>query len=162
MPPFRSRQQVDIAAPLDAVWSYNMDLTRIPEYHPRVSHVDLLDGTARREAGVAYRCHLSGGRHTCVERDIEIIPGQKIVTILPEDTLGISKVLRDYVVESTLAALSESCTRITISHYYSTPTMKARLLDLVARPRLSRDTRAMLRAMKAAIEAACASPTPPS
>ena len=161
MPPFRSQQRVDIAAPLDAVWSYNMDLSRIPEFHPRVSRVDLLGGTARREAGAAYRCHLSGGRHTCVERDIEIIPHEKIVTALPEDTFGISKILTDYVVESTLTALSDSSTRITISHFYSTPTLKARLLDLIVRRRISRDTRAMLKAMKAAIETAFASAARP-
>ncbi len=79
-----------------------MDLTRIPAFHPRVVKVELLSGKARREPGVSYRCHLSGGKHTCVEKDIEIVPMQKIVTILPEDTFGISKILPDYVVETTL------------------------------------------------------------
>jgi hypothetical protein len=39
--------------------------------------------------------HLSGGKHTCVEKDIEIIALQKIVTVLP-DKFGISKILGDY------------------------------------------------------------------
>jgi hypothetical protein len=63
-----------------------MDLTRIPEFHPRVVKVDLLSGKALREPGASYQCHLSGGKHTCIEKDIEIIPLQKIVTVLPEDT----------------------------------------------------------------------------
>ena len=99
-PPFRSRQGVIINAPLEAVWSFCMDLTKIPEFHPRVVKVDLLSGKSLREPGASYRCHLSGGKHTCVEKDIEIIPLQKIVTVLPEDTFGISKILSDYRVET--------------------------------------------------------------
>jgi len=106
-PPFRSKQEVIINAPLDAVWSFGMDLTKIPEFHPRVVKVDLLAGKAFREAGVAYQCHLSGGKHTCVEKDVEIIPLEKIVTILPEDTFGISKILNDYRVETTFQKLDD-------------------------------------------------------
>jgi hypothetical protein len=85
-PPFRSKQEVIINAPLEAVWSFSMDLTKIPEFHPRVVKVDLLSGKTLREPGASYQCHLSGGKHTCIEKDIEIIPLQKIVTVLPEDT----------------------------------------------------------------------------
>ena len=153
-PPFRSRQEVVINAPLDAVWSFGMDLTKIPDFHPRVFKVDLLDGKAFREPGVSYRCHLSGGKHTCIEKDTEIIPLQKIVTILPEDTFGISKVLSDYRVETTLQALGHLSTKVEISHYYSTATLKAKLLNLIAKGKIARETQATLNAMKAAIEAA--------
>ena len=73
-PPFRSKQEVIINTPLKAVWSFNMDLRKISEFHPRVFKVDLLAGKAFREAGVSYQCHLSGGKHTCIEKDIEIAP----------------------------------------------------------------------------------------
>src|SRR5512146_747113 len=98
-PPFHSKQFVTIRAPLEAVWAYTMDLTNIPEFHPRVSKVDLLDGSATRGAGVSYRCHLSSGKphplaksarrvgHEawCVEKDVEIVSLEKIVTALPDD-----------------------------------------------------------------------------
>jgi len=151
-PPFRSRQEVIVNAPLEAVWAFGMDLTRIPEFHPRVSKVDLLDGKALREPGVSYRCHLTGGKHTCVEKDIEIVPLEKIVTVLPHDTFGISKILSDYTVETTFHKLGDSSTRVAISHYYSTPTWKAKLLNLIAKGRIARETRATLAGVKAAIE----------
>jgi len=154
-PPFQSRQEVVIHAPLASVWSYTMDLTRIPEFHPRVIKVDLLSGKTFREPGASYRCHLAGGKHSCVEQDIEIIPQQKIVTVLPEDTFGISKILPDYRVETTFHPLDDRSTRVAISHYYSTPTLKARLLNLVAKGKIARDTQATLNAAKARIEAAC-------
>jgi hypothetical protein len=150
-PPFRSKQEVIINAPLETVWEFNMDITKIAAFHPRVVKVELLSGKSLREPGVSYRCHLSGGKHTCVEKDIEIVPMQKLVTVLSEDTFGISKVLPDYVVETTLHRAGPS-TKIEISHYYSTPTLKAKLLNLIARRKIARDTQDTLNGMKAAIE----------
>ena len=154
-PPFRSKQEVIINAPLEAVWSFSMDLTKIPEFHPRVVKVDLLSGKTFREPGASYQCHLSGGKHTCTERDIEIIPLQKIVTVLPEDTFGISKIFNDYIVETTFQKLGELSTKAEISHYYSTKTLKAKLLNLLAKRKIARETQATLNAAKATIEAAC-------
>jgi hypothetical protein len=151
-PPFRSKQEVIIKAPLEAVWAFNMDLTKIPEFHPRVLKVDLISGKASREPGVAYRCHLVGGKHTCVEKDVEIIPMKKLVTVLPEDTFGISKILGDYTVETTLQKLGDLATKIEISHYYSTRSLKAKLLNMIVKGKIARDTRTTLNAMKAAIE----------
>lgn len=151
-PPFRSKQEIIINAPLETVWEFGMDLTRIPAFHPRVVKVELLSGKARREPGVSYRCHLAGGKHTCVEKDIEIIPMQKIVTVLPEDTFGISKILPDYRVETTVHRIGQSSTKMAISHYYSTPTLKAKLLNLIARRKIARDAQATLNGIKAAIE----------
>jgi len=151
-PPFRSKQEVVINAPLEEVWAFSMDLTKIPTFHPRVVKVDLLSGKAQRQPGVAYQCHLAGGKHTCIEKDIEIIPMEKIVTVLPEDTFGISKILSDYVVETTFHRLSDSSTRVEISHYYSTKTLKAKLLNLIAKRKLARETQDMLNAVKTMIE----------
>jgi uncharacterized membrane protein len=153
-PPFRSKQEVIVKAPLEAVWAFGMDLTKIPEFHPRVFKVDLPGGKRFREPGMSYRCHLSGGKHTCVEKDIELIPLEKIVTVLPEDTFGITKILTDYTVETTFQKIDNSTTRVEISHHYSTPTLKAKLLNLVAKGKIARDTNATLRAIKTAIEGA--------
>lgn len=149
-PRFRSKQEVVINAPLETVWEFNMDITKIPSFHPRVFKVDLLSGKARREAGVSYQCHLLGGKHKCVEKDIEVVPMEKIVTVLPEDTFGISKIFCDYVVESTLHCEGEFSTSVEISHYYSTRTLKAKLVNLVAKGKIARETQAKLNAMKGA------------
>ena len=36
-PPFRSTQAVIINAPLEAVWAFSMDITKIPEFTPASS-----------------------------------------------------------------------------------------------------------------------------
>lgn len=152
-PPFRSKQEVIIEAPLEVVWSFGMDLTKIPEYHPRVFKVDLLSGKRFREAGASYQCHLSGGKHTCVEKDIEIVPLQKIVTVMQDDTFGITRILNDYTVETRLQKLGDKLTKLETIHYYSTNGLKAKLLNLIAKGRIARETQAMLNAMKNTIEA---------
>jgi uncharacterized membrane protein len=151
-PPLRSRQQTTIDAPLEAVWAYSMDLSKIPDFHPRVFQVDLLTGTANRGAGVAYQCHLNGGKHTCVEKDVEIVPMEKIVTVLPSDTFGISKLLPDYRVETTFRKVNEHVTEVTISHYYSTPSLKAWIFNLIGKRKIARETDATLNSIKAQIE----------
>jgi len=154
-PPFRSKQEVIINAPLELVWSFTMDLTKIPEFHPRVVKVDFLSGKTFREPGTSYQCHLAGGKHTCIEKDIEIIPLQKIVTMLREDTFGISKILTDYRVETTFQTLGHRSTKVEIRHYYSTTTLRAKLLNLIAKGKIARETQATLNAAKATIQAAC-------
>ena len=152
-PPFRSKQEVVINAPLEEVWAFSMDLTKIPEFHPRVFKVELIDEKAFRGVGVSYQCHLCGGRHTCVEKDVEIVPLEKIVTVLPQDTFGVSNILSEYTVETTFQKIGDSSTKVAISHYYSTPSLKARLFNLMAKGKIARDTQATLTAAKAAIEA---------
>jgi hypothetical protein len=77
---------------------------------------------------------------------------EKIVTVLPQDTLGITKILSDYTVETKFQKLDDSTTRVEISHYYSTPTLRAKLLNLIAKAKIARDTNATLKAIKSAIE----------
>jgi polyketide cyclase/dehydrase/lipid transport protein len=151
-PPFQSRQEVVIHAPLQAVWEFNQDLTKIAQYHPRVKRVDLISGKRQRGNGVAYRCYLKDGKNTCVEKDLEVVPMERIVTALPEDTMGITKMLPDYLVETRLTPLAENETKIELSHYYSTKSLKTKLFTLIAKRKIARDSQNTLDAMKRTIE----------
>ncbi len=149
---FQSKQEVIINAPLEKVWEFNQDLTKIAEYHPRVNKVDLLSGQSSRSAGIAYQSHLKDGKNTCIEKDIEIIPLQKIVTTLPEDTMGIAKLLPDYVVETLFTKIDEHRTKMEFRHFYATRTWKSKLVNLIARWKIARESQDTLNAIKKAIE----------
>ncbi len=151
-PPFQSRQEVVIHAPLQVVWEFNQDLTKIAEYHPRVKRVDLISGKRQRGNGVAYMCYLKDGKNTCVEKDLEVVPMERIVTALPEDTMGITKMLPDYLVETRLTPLAENETKIEFSHYYSTKSLKTKLFTLIAKRKIARDSQNTLNAIKRTIE----------
>jgi hypothetical protein len=45
---------------------------------------------------------------------------EKILTLLPEDTFGISKIFTDYMVETNLHKIGDLSTKVEISHFYST------------------------------------------
>jgi hypothetical protein len=151
-PPFQSRQEVVIHAPLQAVWEFNQDLTKIAEYHPRVKRVDLISGKSQREQGVAYRCYLKDGKNTCVEKDLEVVPMERIVTALPEDTMGITKMLPDYLVEARLTPLAENETKVEFRHFYSTKSLKTKLFNVIAKRKIARESQSTLEAIKRTIE----------
>jgi hypothetical protein len=151
-PPFQSRQEVVIHAPLQAVWEFNQDLTSIAAYHPRVERVDLISGTSQRGKEVAYRCHLKDGKNTCVEKDIEVVPMERIVTALLEDTMGITNMLPDYLVEARLTPLAENETKVEFRHYYSTKSLKAKFFNVIAKRTIARDSQSTLEAIKRTIE----------
>jgi len=127
-------------------------LTNIAVYHPRVKRVDLISGKRQRGNEVAYRCYLKDGKNTCVEKDLEVVPMERIVTALPEDTMGIIKMLPDYLVETRLTPLAENETKIEFSHYYSTKSLKTKLFTLIAKRKIARDSQNTLDAMKRTIE----------
>ena len=129
-----------------------MDLSRIPTYHPRVNKVDLISGKQFREAGASYQCNLSDGKNTCIEKDIEIIPMEKVVTIFLSDTMGLTKLLPDYIVETTLKPINTYRTLLSVSHFYSSSKWKVRLLNIFIKWKVGKETREMLESMKKAIE----------
>jgi hypothetical protein len=151
-PKFQSKQEIIINAPIEKVWEYNQDLSKIAEYHPRVDKVDLISDKQFREAGVSYQCHINGGKHTCIEKDIEIVPMQKIVTVFTSDTMGLTKLLPDYIVESNVSKIDANSTRVEIAHYYSSSKWKIRLLNFYIKRKVARETQETLNAMKTVIE----------
>ncbi len=151
-PKFQSKQEVIINASLEKVWEFNQDLSRIAEYHPRVNKVDLISDKRYREAGVSYQCHLSDGKHTCIEKDIEIVPMQKIVTVLPSDTMGLTKLLPDYLVETNFYKIDNHTTKMDISHFYSSSKLKVWLLNFIIKRKVAKETQDTLNAIKKSIE----------
>ena len=144
-PPLQSRQEVVIHAPLQVVWEFNQDLTNIAVYHPKVKRVDLISGERQRGNGVAYQCYLTDGKNTCVEKDLEVVPMERIVTALPEDTMGIAKMLPDYLVEARLTPVASNETQVEFRHYYSTKSLKTKFFNVIAKGRLRETLKTLLR-----------------
>ena len=94
-----------IRASHDRLWAIVDDISLIPQYHAEVGKVDLLSGQSTRAMGVKYQCTILEGRKgSFVEEVVDYVPGERFSTAFPEDTWGISKMLRDFVVDSILGA----------------------------------------------------------
>jgi Polyketide cyclase / dehydrase and lipid transport len=151
-PKLQSKQSIIINAPLEKVWEFSQDLSRIADYHPRVNKVDLISGKQFREAGVSYQCHLTDGKNTCIEKDTEIVTMEKIVTVFTSDTMGLTKLLPDYVVETTFKKIDDHTTQAEISHFYSSSKLKVWLLNFIIKGKVARETMDTLIASKKSIE----------
>jgi hypothetical protein len=79
-------------------------------------------------------------------------PNGKIVTVFLSDTMGLTKLLPDYVVESTVKKNDDKTTTVEISHFYSSSKFKVWLLNVIIKPKIARETRDTLNAMKNKIE----------
>jgi uncharacterized protein YndB with AHSA1/START domain len=124
---FQWRTSVIIAASREHVWSIANDITLIPRYHPEVRKVDLLSGHRTREIGARYRCTIPEGRKgSCVEEVVECLPGERMATAFPEDTWGISRMFREFVVVTVLLSHGSGETNLVLEAYYEPVGIKSK------------------------------------
>jgi hypothetical protein len=86
-----------------------------------------------------------------VGKDLEVVPMERIVTAFPEDTMGITKLPPDYVVEARLTPLAEDETKVEFRHYYSTRSLETKFFTPITRKKIARDAQNTLEAMKSTI-----------
>jgi uncharacterized membrane protein len=150
----RVRAEVTVSAPLEKVWEYSMDISKIPEFHPRVNKVDFISGKTMREVGVSYQCNIieASGKGTCVEKVTEVVPMEKFTTTIPEDSWGLSKLFENYVVDTLFTKINENSTKMEIRQYYETNGIKAKIINLFARKKITHQTLDTLNGIKKMIE----------
>ena len=134
---FQWRTSLRIGASRARLWAIVDDISLIPKYHAEVGRVDLLSGQRTRATGVKYRCTILEGRTgSCVEEVVDYVPGERFATAFPEDTWGISKMLRDFVVDSVLVPRGEFETDVVLEAYYEPIGWRARALNALVLRRL--------------------------
>jgi Polyketide cyclase / dehydrase and lipid transport len=134
---FQWRTAVTVRAAKERVWTIVDDISLIPEYHPEVGKVALLSGQGTRAVGVKYQCTILEGRKgSCIEEVVDHVPGERTATAVPEDTWGMSKMLGDFVVETTLVPDGKGQTVLLLEAYYEPIGWKTRLLNVLFLRRL--------------------------
>lgn len=128
---FQWAVEIRINAPSDEIWNIANDVSRIPEYHPDVDSVDLIDGGRDRTVGSRYQCNIAHGkgRGSCIEEVVESIPGVKVSTLMGKDSWGIDKMLRDFVVDTTLIPNGKNETVLRFEGYYNPVGVMNRVLN---------------------------------
>lgn len=111
--------------------------------------MDLLSGQSTRATGVRYRCTvLEGRKGNCVEEVVDYVPGERFATAFPEDTWGISEMLRGFVVDTVLVPHGDAETDVVLEAYYEPIGWKMRVLNALFLRRLM--ARRALRTMEGA------------
>jgi hypothetical protein len=151
---YRVKAEVIINVPLEKVWEFNMDISKIPEFHPRVNKVDYISGKTTREEGVSYQCNILEGKNkgTCIEKVIEIIPMKRFTTSIPSDSWGLSKLFENYLVDTVFTEINNKTTKMEILQFYDTKTLKSKIINLFARRKITQQTLDTLNGIKRMLE----------
>ncbi len=150
----RAKAEVIINTPLKKVWEFSLDISKIPEFHPRVNKVVYISGKTIREEGVSYQCNIleGKGKGTCIEKVTEIIPMKKFTTTIPSDSWGLSKMFENYLVDTIFTKVDDATTKVEILHYYETNTLKAKVINLFAHRKITKQTLDTLNGAKNMVE----------
>ena len=146
---------VQINAHTSAVWAVIDDLSLIPRYHPEVEKVECLSGATKRAAGVAYKCIISEGprKGWCVEKVVEYDPNRKMTVSFPEDSWGMSEMLKNFSTELTIEPTVSGGTWVKLRAYYSPRDLKTRVANvLLIRHRMRKRAHRMLQGLKQIVE----------
>jgi hypothetical protein len=66
--------------------------------------------------------------------------------------MGLTKLLPDYLVETSFKKIDDQRTKVEISHYYSSSKLKVWILNLIIKRKIARETIDTLQASKKMIE----------
>lgn len=130
--------QLTIAAPIEKVWEACDDLSLIPEYHPRVERVELVSNQRKRAQGVAYKCHFKEKNkdNWCVEHITEYVPNEKMTITVPEDSMGLSKLFRNFRSELFFIRNGDHSTTLRLENFYDPIGLKGKLVNVLFKSRM--------------------------
>ncbi len=96
-----------------------------------------------------YRCTILEGRKgSCVEEVVDYVPGERFATAFPEDTWGLSEMLRGFVVDTVLVPHGDAETEVVLEAYYEPIGWKMKVLNALVLRRVM--ARRALRTMEGA------------
>jgi uncharacterized protein YndB with AHSA1/START domain len=146
-----SEQTID--APPSRIWAVLEDSSVLARWVPVVERVAEHD--EREQPGSVRRCEveMGGKRGVMVERCIESIPEKRLRHAVDDDTLGFTKLFRDYTFTLELTPRSEHSTLVTIETFYEPRGVLARLMNaLMMRRRFTGVREDILRGLKDYVE----------
>jgi Polyketide cyclase / dehydrase and lipid transport len=143
-----------VNAPLSKVWDFNMDITKLEQYHPRTDVVTYLSGKTIREVGVEYQCNILDGEEkgSCVERITEVTPMKQFTTTLPSDTWGLSDLFENIEAVTLFEVTGPDTTRMSIEISFDAVSSEALNMLPLAKEKFKIQTRETLEAIKKMIE----------
>src|SRR5215207_10174017 len=114
----QGRTDQTIGAPPARVWDVLEDSSRLPEWVPVVERITEHEG--REREGSVRRCEVAiGGRQGyMVERCVESIPERKLRHAVEDDSLGFTRMFRDYSFTLELEPRGEHATLVTCTTFY--------------------------------------------
>ncbi|HMS66628.1 MAG TPA: SRPBCC family protein [Saprospiraceae bacterium] len=127
MSKLQARNEAIINAPIGSVWAIITDIHLLQKVNPGVLKVS---GRMDRQ-GETRTCEMKNGGKigTMTEKLIELVPEQKTVWAIENDTMGISKMLKETRFCFYLEKLGDSKTKITNESYYDPANLMVKIMN---------------------------------
>lgn len=127
MSKLQARNEMVINAPINSVWSVVTDINLLPKINPGV-----LKATGRMDKqGETRTCEFKNGGKVgrMTERLIELVPESKTVWTVENDTMGMSKMLKNTRFCFNLEKLSNDKTKLINESYYEPANFIAKIMN---------------------------------
>lgn len=127
MSKLQARNEAIVNAPVSSVWAIITDINNLHKINPGV-----IKATGRMDKqGETRTCEMDnkGRKGTMTEKLIELVPEQKTVWAIENDTMGMSKMLKDPRFCFYLEKLGDSKTKIINESYYEPATIVAKIVN---------------------------------
>lgn len=128
------KDEIVIDAPTGKIWSILADSSLLPKFASFVKKVEFLDATEGHEKlGSRRKCYLAFGNKSGyqIERRSEEIPRKKISFTLEEESLGMSKVVSDWVGTFDLESLGPTKTKTILSLKYHPKGLFGKIMNAI-------------------------------
>lgn len=128
MSTLQARNEIMINAPVSKVWSVITDINLLPKINPGVVSVK---GTMNKQ-GETRTCEMDnkGRKGTMTERLIELVPEQKTVWTIEEDTMGMKKMLSGTRFCFYLEKQGDHQTKLINESYYQPNSFMGKMMNI--------------------------------
>jgi hypothetical protein len=127
MSKLQARNEALINAPISNVWAIVTDISLLPKVNPGV-----INATGRMDKqGETRTCEMmnNGKKGTMTEKLVELIPEKKTVWAIENDSMGMSKMLKDPRFCFYLEKVSDNQTKIMNESYYEPANFMVKIMN---------------------------------
>jgi len=127
MSKLQARNEAIINAPIGSVWAIITDINLLPKVNPGV-----INATGRMDKqGETRTCEMDnrGKKGTMTEKLIELVPEKKTVWAIENDSMGMSKMLKDPRFCFYLEKLEDNKTKIINESYYEPANFMVKIMN---------------------------------
>jgi len=151
MSKLQARNEAIINAPISRVWSIITDISLLPKINPGV-----ISATGRMDKqGENRTCEMqnSGKKGTMTEKLVELIPEKKTVWVIQNDSMGMSKMLKEPRFCFYLEKISDNQTKIMNESYYQPANVVVKIMNaLMMKKKMSQIQEQILNNIKSIAE----------
>ena len=127
MSKLQARNEAVINAPISSVWAIITDIKLLDKINPGV-----ITATGRMDKqGETRTCEMEnrGKRGTMTEKLVELVPEQKTVWTIENDSMGMGKMLKDPKFCFYLEKINDTQTKIINESYYEPANLMVRIMN---------------------------------